>query len=82
MKASKEIACDLFIKTCIARGISDQRDIIEEAEGSDRITVENLIESGNSVFEHVISDEDLCEECQNRMMWDDGEEEYYCPICL
>lgn len=82
MKASEEIACDLFIKQCISRGISDQRDIIEEAEGSDQVTVENLIESGNSVFEDVISEEDLCDNCTNRMMWDDSKEEYYCPLCL
>lgn len=82
MKASEEIACDLFIKHCISKGIADQRDIVKEAEGSDQVTVENLIESGNSVFEDVISEEDLCDSCTNRMMWDDGKEEYYCPICL
>lgn len=84
MKASEEIAIDFFIKQCIKRGIDNQHDIVEEARESetrDANVVKKFLLDGKSLpyEEHI--EWESCIECGGKLMFDDSNREYFCPLC-
>lgn len=86
MKASEEIAADMFIRQCIRRGIDTQREIVEEARkhNSGSITatdIRNFIHNGNSVPYEDRGGGKECLSCNNAKLFDESREEYYCPVC-
>lgn len=83
MKTSKVIAADHFIRGCLERGITNHRDIIEEAregKGAGSSTVEKLLKNGESIPYGDIETE-CCFSCGLDLMFDETNNEYYCPIC-
>lgn len=83
MKASEEIAADLFIRNCIDRGITAKSAIIKEAskgDGTGSSQVAELMEKRKSVAYEEIRWEE-CNVCETDMMYDDSVDEYYCPRC-
>jgi len=84
MKASEEISIDFFIKECIKRGIDNQHDIVEEAredETRDANVVKKFLLDGksNPYEEHI--EWESCIECGGKLMFDDANREYFCPLC-
>lgn len=83
MKASEEIAADMFIRDCIRRGITNHRHIVEEArqaKGTGSQKVEELLQKGKSKSYDDIKAEE-CPTCESPLMYDDSQSEFYCPIC-
>lgn len=84
MKASEEIAIDYFIKRCIQQGIDNHHEIVEAAREEDRREAkrvrEFLLNGQSNPYEHHIEWES-CIDCGGNLMFDENEEDYYCPIC-
>ena len=84
MRGSKEISIDLFIIDCIKRGIDNQHDIVEEARENEtrdaNVVKEFLLDEKSLPYEEHIEWES-CIECGKKLMFDDTNEFYYCPLC-
>lgn len=84
MKASEEIAADMFIKDCMREGIDSHYEIVEQArkiDGVDVSKIKELLDSGESrPFENSTPD-NTCKGCGSQMMFDESEGEFYCPRC-
>jgi len=86
MKASEEISADLFIRNCVNTGVEQHRKIVNHAENKKSSefasNVDELIREGESnVYSDVINHR-RCSEHNVDMMYDENNEEHYCPICL
>lgn len=84
MKASEEIAVDFFIKKCIDRGIENQHEIVEFAREEDAHRAEivkHFLRSGQSNPYESHIDWESCIDCGGDLLFDEAEDEYYCPIC-
>jgi hypothetical protein len=87
MKASEEISADLFIKNCLqSQGMHHHRQIVNlarEEKGSDfAANVDELIREGESKAYTGKIQSPHCDGHDVDMMYDEHNEEHYCPICL
>jgi len=84
MKASEEISIDFFIRDCIKRGIDNQHDIVEEARGNEtrnaNVVKKFLLDGKSNPYEEHIEWKS-CIECGGKLMFDDTNREYFCPLC-
>lgn len=86
MKASKEIAADYFIRNCKRNGVTHKRGIIQEARDNPDLNsrevdvVREALESGASNISGVDEIKE-CSECGRENLFDESEQEYYCPVC-
>lgn len=84
MKASEEIAIDFFIKKCIQQGIDNQHEIVEMARKKDdrkAKKVRNFLLDGQSNPYEAHVEWESCMECGSKFMFDEKEDEFYCPRC-
>jgi hypothetical protein len=84
MKASEEISIDFFIKKCIESGIDNQHEIVEAAKKEDEREAKRvkrfLLDGKSNPYEDHVEWED-CMECGAKLMFDDKQQEYFCPMC-
>lgn len=84
MKASEEIAADMFIKDCMRNGIDSRHEIVRKAkqiDGVDSQKIGELLDSGKSQPYESSMPNNKCSECSSQMMFDEVKDEFYCPAC-
>ena len=84
MKASEEIALDIFISDCIRKGVDNQYEIVQMAKQQRDLNediVKDFILNGKSISYEEYIDWETCIDCGENMMFDESQREYYCPFC-
>lgn len=86
MNTSEEIAADYFIRHCKRRGITHSRGIIQEAKenpdfNDEKVSIVSEVLRNDMSNVSGVDEPRQCSSCGQEELYDEKEEEHYCPIC-